>query len=56
MLGRPGRPLFTRHAMLLLSRPQDFPLHKARSDLDFRSRVPFEEGVARAAEWAARQG
>lgn len=52
-LGRPGRPPLTRHSMLLLSRPQNFPLGRARADLAFRSRVPFEEGVARAAAWAA---
>ena len=53
LLRRPGRPLLTRHAVLLTSRPQDFPLARARADLGFRSRVPFEEGVARAAAWAA---
>lgn len=49
----PGRPVLTRHAVLLTSRPQDFPLDRARADLGFRSRVPFGEGVARAAAWAA---
>lgn len=55
-LRRGGRPLLTRHSMLLLSRPQGFPLYRAQADLGFQSRVPFEEGVARAAAWALGRG
>lgn len=53
LLRRPGRPLLTRHAVLLLSRPQDFPIASAQADLGFRSRVPFEEALERTAAWAA---
>lgn len=56
MLRRPGRPLLTRHAVLLLSRPQDFPIARARADLGVQSRVSFEEGLARSAAWASSQG
>lgn len=51
LLRRPGRPLLTRHAVLLLSRPQDFPIADTQADLGFRTRVPFEEGVRRSLEW-----
>ena len=51
LLRRPGRPLLTRHAVLLLSRPQDFPIAPAKADLGFRTRVPFEQGIRRSLEW-----
>jgi nucleoside-diphosphate-sugar epimerase len=56
----PGRPLLTRHAVLLLSRNQEFPTERARREFGFAPAVSFEEGVARSVEWAAssavRQG
>ena len=51
LLRRPGRPLLTRHAVLLLSRPQNFPIAATQADLGFRSRISFEEGVARSLDW-----
>ena len=47
----PGRPLLTRHAVLLLGRNQEFPIHKAVAELGFRPRVPLAEGIARSAAW-----
>ena len=47
----PGRPLLTRHAVLLLGRDQEFPSGKAREEFGFTSRVGFEEGVERSVRW-----
>ena len=47
----PGRPLLTKHAVSLLGRDQEFPNDKARTEFDFASRVPFEEGMARSVAW-----
>ncbi|MDQ2901326.1 MAG: NAD-dependent epimerase/dehydratase family protein [Acidobacteriota bacterium] len=47
----PGRPLLTRHAVLLLSRDQEYPIASARRDFGFSPAVSFEEGVARTVEW-----
>jgi nucleoside-diphosphate-sugar epimerase len=47
----PGRPLLTRHAALLLSRNQEFPVERARCELGFSPAVGFEEGIARTVEW-----
>jgi nucleoside-diphosphate-sugar epimerase len=47
----PGRPMLTRHAVLLLGRGQEFPNSKARAELGFVSRVSMEEGIARSVEW-----
>ena len=46
-----GRPLLTRHAVLLLGRDQEFPIHKAATDLGFRPRVDLADGIARSAAW-----
>ena len=46
-----GRPLLTRHAVLLLGRDQEFPIAKAVAQLGFRPRVGLEEGIARSAAW-----
>ncbi len=53
-LGVPGRPLLTRHAALLLSRNQEFPIERARRDFGFSPAVGFEEGIARTVEWLKR--
>lgn len=50
----PGRPMLTRHAVLLLGKDQEFISDKARSELGIYSRVPFEEGVARSVAWLKR--
>jgi nucleoside-diphosphate-sugar epimerase len=47
----PGRPMLTRHAVLLLARDQEFPSDKARGDFGFASQVSFEEGIARSVAW-----
>jgi nucleoside-diphosphate-sugar epimerase len=47
----PGRPMLTRHAVLLLARDQEFPSDKARADFGFASHVSFEEGIARSVAW-----
>lgn len=47
----PGRPLLTRHAVLLLGRDQEFPSDKARAEFGFVSRVSMEEGMARSVAW-----
>lgn len=45
------RPLLTRHALLLFSRAQDYPIGKARKELGFRSAVGFAEGMNRTLAW-----
>jgi len=52
-LGVPGRPLLTRHAVLLLARDQEFPIERARQEFGFRPAVSFEEGMRRSVEWVA---
>lgn len=47
----PGRPLLTRHAVLLLSRDQEFPAGAARRDFSFTPDVSFREGISRTVEW-----
>jgi nucleoside-diphosphate-sugar epimerase len=47
----PGRPMLTRHAVLLLARDQEFPSDKARADFGFVSQVSFEEGIGRSVAW-----
>jgi nucleoside-diphosphate-sugar epimerase len=47
----PGRPLLTRHAVLLLSRDQEFPTGRARHEFGFAPAVSFEEGMARSLAW-----
>jgi len=50
-LPMPGRPPLTRHAVFLLGRPQEFPAHKARTELDFIPKVALDEGIARCVDW-----
>jgi nucleoside-diphosphate-sugar epimerase len=46
-----GRPLLTRHAVVLLGRDQEFPIAKARAHFRFRAEVSLAEGLHRSAEW-----
>jgi nucleoside-diphosphate-sugar epimerase len=46
-----GRPLLTRHAVLVLCRDQGYSIAKAQRELDFTSKVAFEEGVRRSTDW-----
>ena len=48
----PGRPLLTRHAVLLCSRDQEFPVTRARNDFSFRPSVSFAQGMERSIAWA----
>ncbi len=52
----PGRPLLTRHAVLLFARNQEYPTDAARRDFGFAPAVSFEEGVARTVEWLKSRG
>jgi nucleoside-diphosphate-sugar epimerase len=47
----PGRPSLTRHAVLLLSRDQEFPSGAAMRDFGFAPKVTFKEGISRTVEW-----
>ncbi len=47
----PGRPLLTRHAVLLLARNQEFPTLRAQQDFGFRPAVSLEEGLRRSVAW-----
>jgi len=49
----PGRPLLTRHAVLLLSRDQEFPCEAAKRDFHFVPTVSLSEGISRTLEWLA---
>jgi nucleoside-diphosphate-sugar epimerase len=55
-LGLPGRPLLTRHAVLLLSRDQEFPSGAARRDFNFAPKVSLSEGISRTVDWLASPG
>ena len=48
----PGRPLLTRHAVLLLSRDQEFPTARAQQDFGFQPAVSFNQGMERSIAWA----
>ena len=50
-LGQSGKPMLTRHAVLLMSRDAAFPIDRAKRDFGFRSKIGFEEAVRRSAEW-----
>ena len=49
--GLGGRPLLTRHAVVLLGRDQEFPTAKARADFGFAPAISLREGLRRSAEW-----
>jgi nucleoside-diphosphate-sugar epimerase len=55
LLRLPGRPLLTRHAVLLLSRDQEFPIEAARRDFGLKTSVSFGEGMERSIDWAKRE-
>jgi nucleoside-diphosphate-sugar epimerase len=46
-----GRPLLTRHAVLLLGLNQEFPIAKAQRDFGYSPRISLEEGIARSVAW-----
>jgi nucleoside-diphosphate-sugar epimerase len=46
-----GKPLFTRHAVLILCRDQGYSIAKAQRELGFTSTIAFEEGVRRSTDW-----
>lgn len=46
-----GRPLLTRHAVVLLGRDQEFPIAKARADFGFAPGTSLKEGLRGSAEW-----
>jgi nucleoside-diphosphate-sugar epimerase len=48
----PGRPLLTRHAVLLLSRDQEYPIGRAERDFGYEPAISFAEGMARSIAWA----
>jgi len=47
LLKLPGRPLLTRHAVLLLALNQEFPTTKARETFGLKPAVTLAEGIAR---------
>jgi nucleoside-diphosphate-sugar epimerase len=51
--GLGGRPLLTRHAVYLLGRDQEFPIDKAKADLNFTPAVSISEGIDRSVTWLA---
>ena len=48
----PGRPLLTRHAVLLLARDQEYPTGRAERDFGFQPSISFAEGMERSIAWA----
>jgi nucleoside-diphosphate-sugar epimerase len=48
----PGRPLLTRHAVLLLARDQEYPVDRAKRDFGFRPAVSFSQGMEQSVAWA----
>jgi nucleoside-diphosphate-sugar epimerase len=52
VLPLPGRPLLTRHAVLLCSRDQEYPVARAKQDFGFAPAVDFAEGMRRSVAWA----
>lgn len=54
--GLKGRPLLTRHAVVLLGRDQEFPIAKAQEHFGFVPRVGLAEGINRSAAWLREAG
>jgi len=52
ILPLPGRPLLTRHAVLLLSRDQEYPIMRAQNDFGLKPNISFIEGMRRSIDWA----
>lgn len=51
-----GRPLLTRHAVVLLGRDQEFPIAKAQAHFAFAPKIFLEEGLRRSADWLHQSG
>ena len=51
-----GRPLLTRHAVVLLGRDQESPIAKAQAHFNFAPNVFLEEGLRRSVEWLRESG
>ena len=51
LLPLPGRPLLTRHAVLLLSRDQEYPIGRAQEDFGLRPEIPFIEAMQKTIDW-----
>jgi nucleoside-diphosphate-sugar epimerase len=51
LLGLGGRPLLTRHAVLLLALNQEFPTAKAKATFGFAPKVSLQEGISRSVAW-----
>ncbi len=46
-----NRPLLTRHAVLILTRPQDYPIRDAQRDFGFGPVVGLVDGIRRTIDW-----
>ena len=55
VLPLPGRPLLTRHAVLLCSRDQEYPVTRAKQDFGFHPNVSFADGMERSIAWVKTQ-
>jgi nucleoside-diphosphate-sugar epimerase len=51
LLGRNDRPRITKLAVELMGTEQDFPIDKARSQLGYRPRVSFADGIKATVDW-----
>lgn len=51
MLGIRRRPLLTRHAVLILTRPQDYSIARAETEFGFRTHVGLGQGISLTADW-----
>jgi nucleoside-diphosphate-sugar epimerase len=51
----PGRPLLTRHAVLLLARDQEYPITRAQQDFGLAPAISFAEGIQRSIDWVKRE-
>ena len=56
VLGLGGRPLLTRHAVLLLGRNQEFPIARARAEFGYAPGISVSEGVRRSVAWLREAG
>jgi nucleoside-diphosphate-sugar epimerase len=56
LLPIPGRPVLTRHAILLLSRDQEYPITRAQQDFNLTPAISFAEGMARSIAWIKQEG
>jgi len=56
LLGRTEHPPLTRMMVELMGTDQGFPIDKAMSDLGYRPRVSFDEGISHVRGWLRRTG